>query len=431
VRANHDQLGWIDIEAAGEVDLQAPADLAAVLGLDRLPTGSYDQVRLHVVDSWVVDGGVSGPLAVPSGDTAGLKLLTDLTIEECGQPALSTDGAAQVQQSSRGWQLKPTLEAAVGFTPCSCDDPAVLGTSAANYVHAAVRRGALVYTAAYGGGMLIYDVADPTDPVVVAAMPFEGTVVHDIELVGSIALLAAAGQGVISVDVSDPTAPVEVGRYLGGAAPWGANALALDGDALFVSAGHGGLELLDVTDPVDPVHLSRLPGLTIDVQVSGSRVLRAGRENGFEVVDVSNPLGPTSIGRIADVPTWRIEPLGSRWAMIAASEGYGPALVVDLVDPTAPVVVAESPIGPEQQPAYVTAIGDRLYVGVFSANGPHHLQVLDASDPLSLSVLGTLDTPTTMRAVVPLEGGLAVLGGGYSDRDPTRLMTADLGCLAP
>jgi hypothetical protein len=77
--------GWIDIPLLGadpttgvvRIDLlQLRSGIADNLALGDLPTGTYHQIRLHLVGSELAfsDGSPSQPFTVPSGDTSGLKI---------------------------------------------------------------------------------------------------------------------------------------------------------------------------------------------------------------------------------------------------------------------------------------------------------------------------------------------------------------------
>jgi hypothetical protein len=75
--------GWIEIPLTGAVDglvtldlRQLRSGLDAALALGTLPTGTYHQIRLHIVDTRMVftDGSPTRSFKVPSGMTSGLKI---------------------------------------------------------------------------------------------------------------------------------------------------------------------------------------------------------------------------------------------------------------------------------------------------------------------------------------------------------------------
>lgn len=114
VTASNEQLGWVTVSnATRAVDLLTLQNGAfEELGLGTLPAGHYDQVRLEVTRAWVVDGGVSYPLDVPSGSESGLKIAHGFDVLECGTTTLSLDWdvGAHLQQNPQGYKLRPVIE---------------------------------------------------------------------------------------------------------------------------------------------------------------------------------------------------------------------------------------------------------------------------------------------------------------------------------
>jgi len=121
--------------------------------------------------------------------------------------------------------------------------------------------------AEFGGGLGIYDVADPANPRLICKWPTPGKGVHRFDFDGRFAYLSASAEGfvgniVVILDLDRPDRPQEVGRWWM-AGQWqagGEDSLAQDavpprchhplrmGERLHVSYWHHGFFILDVSD---------------------------------------------------------------------------------------------------------------------------------------------------------------------------------------
>lgn len=124
VRVRHVVQGWITVSTApGEVDLLTlQGGTTTVLGLGAVPVGVYDEVRMDLMDAWVIVDGERQPLSVPSGDTSGLKIKVDFTVEDCGDTSVSMDWdvGAHLTHNSQGFKLRPVLNAESSYDDASC-----------------------------------------------------------------------------------------------------------------------------------------------------------------------------------------------------------------------------------------------------------------------------------------------------------------------
>lgn len=119
----HGEGGWVTISSSLQsVELLSLQNgVVQELGLTSLAAGHYDQIRLHVADSWVVVDGSEEPLDVPSGHTSGLKIGHGFELPECGELTLSLDwdvGAQLVYGS--GFKLRPVLDVAESLDTSGC-----------------------------------------------------------------------------------------------------------------------------------------------------------------------------------------------------------------------------------------------------------------------------------------------------------------------
>lgn len=93
--------------------------VTADLGFTELSTGTYGQIRLHLVDAWLVIDGEPVELEVPSGFQSGLKVLHQFTIEPDIENSLTLDFDAgeSVHQTGNGeYRMRPVIKALTATT---------------------------------------------------------------------------------------------------------------------------------------------------------------------------------------------------------------------------------------------------------------------------------------------------------------------------
>jgi hypothetical protein len=96
-------------------------------------------------------------------------------------------------------------------------------------------------------GVLLYDMADPNNPIEIARFPVANSAVSLTHDAANGLLYAAQAMGGIAVfDVSSPLAPVEITEY---DTPGTARGLAVAGTDLYVADTYGGLHTLDASVP--------------------------------------------------------------------------------------------------------------------------------------------------------------------------------------
>ena len=123
----------------------------------------------------------------------------------------------------------------------------------------------------YGGGLAIYDVADPTAPKQIGKWMTAGKGVHRYDFDGRYAYISPTAEGYVGniamiLDLADPTRPEEVGRWWipgqwdagGEDYPWGdwvpprCHHPLRVGNRLYVSYWHHGFFILDIEDMSRP-----------------------------------------------------------------------------------------------------------------------------------------------------------------------------------
>jgi hypothetical protein len=132
-----------------------------------------------------------------------------------------------------------------------------------------------VYDESFQGGLLIYDVSDPTKPKQLCFWKCGGIGVHRFDFDGRYAYITPTVEGyhlniVMILDLKDPARPVEVGRWwmpgqwvAGGEKPDEGNRLTWchhvlrRGNRLYVAYWHAGLVILDIEDMAKPKLVSK------------------------------------------------------------------------------------------------------------------------------------------------------------------------------
>jgi hypothetical protein len=157
-------------------------------------------------------------------------------------------------------------------------------------------EGNLLYVAAHGDGLRIYDVTDPLSFVLRGSL---GSLANAwaVDKAGNWLAVADAEGGLRIVDVTDPAAPV-----LAASAPTAGAAqdLAWKGDVIYLACGAGGVEIFDVSAPAAPVLLANY------ATTSGSAFLLAADPAAprvyvatwqmVETIDVADPAHPVRAG---------------------------------------------------------------------------------------------------------------------------------------
>ncbi|TFG40108.1 MAG: hypothetical protein E4H44_00785, partial [Candidatus Aminicenantes bacterium] len=254
-------------------------------------------------------------------------------------------------------------------------------------------HGELVLVVAGFGGLLAIDVAEPRKPRVVWDYPTTAAAVEVLTHDG-VAYLLGDG-GVVAIDLVGPQVPSVVSRFVEDRQP---EALALDGNRLFVTGFDRGLDVIDISNPSAPVVLGRASGSAssgwhIDVE-DGLAAVANGQ---LYLLDVADPTQPTFLASL-ETPG---EAMASivRDRKIFVSDGSSGVSVVDVADPSRPLIIDQWVTG--VGPARVEREGDLVVVA-----GPSALEVLDLSQPETPVVRGRFESANNIQDLA-LEGSLA------------------------
>lgn len=239
--------------------------------------------------------------------------------------------------------------------------------------------GAYVYVANDAGGFRVIDVSDPVEPTEVAALSF-GDRVDAVHVEGNHAYLAARSDGVHVLNISDPENPDRVGHH---ETDEQAAGITVEGNYAHVAATFGGHRILDVSDPSQPEEIgfavrgSYDQGYSWDVAVDGDEAYVANVEIGIRRVDISNPED-------------RAPTRGIQQTIRRTNDNTERHEVLD-------------------RPAAIEVVDEFGFVADQNAG----LRILDLSEPDTLRIVGTVDTPD--RALdVAVSGNTAFVADRYA-----------------
>jgi len=261
--------------------------------------------------------------------------------------------------------------------------------------YAAVVEGNLLYFGV-GPRLVIWDVSDPTAPLMVGQTGMLRDVVVDVDVAGGYAYLACERGGLRVVDVSDPAVPREVGSYQIDGLPTEAFAVDVVGDTAYVADRIRGLRVVDVSAPTNPQEVGAYDtdGFAMDVTVVGQYAYVADESYGLGVIDVSVPgsPAPVDVDSYSRSYVYGVTADGGR-LYVATADGLD---VLSLADPAAPTLLGS--YESEDLALDVVVSGEVAYL---VADG---LEVLDISTLASIERLGVF--PTEQRSTgCPAEGG--------------------------
>lgn len=285
---------------------------------------------------------------------------------------------------------------------------------------AATPFGPLILTHTDRGVLL--DTSAPHEPVVAAqfALPF-GVAAQAAGFDAAHAYFAEEGYG---LGVADLATLAPQGRYDADLPPdLAARAMtdvSVDGGRAYLAAWGYGVLIAGLADPANPVELGRFEfPFASAIEAHGDRVYVASTTNGgvFRILDVSDPAHPQPLGALTTSQTYDLTVRGDYAYLVDGQTfGTGGLRIVDVSNPTAPVVVGQYADCADADGVDVSADGDIAYVAC--ADGS--LRILDASDRANPALLGSVTLPGSasfpdynVAHSVVVADGVAYVGDEY------------------
>jgi hypothetical protein len=281
---------------------------------------------------------------------------------------------------------------------------------AANYIKAkdVVFSGDYAYLAAAGGGMMVVNISDPTQPWAVAhcyvfptAWPNYGC----IALSDSYAYVGDWEQGMGIINISDPNAPIAMG-YCQVQICYVTSDIAVRGNYAYAvwwtedRDQYFGLKVIDISNPSNPTGVGFLymPDYAMGVAVRDTLVYVADDwSGGLRIVNVSDPTNPVEIGS-CQTPDYALDVVvDGNYAYVA--DDWGGLRIIDISDPTAP-----------REVGFYDTPGDAQHVAIDGhcavvADYESGFYVIDVTYPDDPRLLGYYDTPGMCYSVA-IDGGL-------------------------
>ena len=286
-------------------------------------------------------------------------------------------------------------------------------------------------------GIEFIDVAVPAWPTQVGVLPMQGPLLA-VSVEGTTAFLADGSFGMRVVDLSAPELPVEIATYQ---TPYGSADVDVSNGIAYLASGD--VYRLDVSDPTNPSRVRRIRGgrFTLGIDLVGSFAYLIGSE-GLRIFDFSDPTPPLLVGSV-DLPgSSSSVAISGEIAVVASPDPDAGLLLVDISDPSAPVLTH---ILPQLTSRAVDVAGDVAYVatkdmglqlvdlanpaqspvspGLAIVESSDHISVhgdyayygstiLDVSTPLAPRVVGAFPTAGWVSGVAPLDDLTVYVGRG-------------------
>jgi hypothetical protein len=258
--------------------------------------------------------------------------------------------------------------------------------------------------------MKVWDVTDPTAPVLTDSLQFDARRINDIKIHPNNRLGIATREGassrrngIVILDLADPAHPTILSEYTE-TVSGGVHNVWIDAENEVVFAAHNGTRQIHILDISDPGNVSEVGRWGLqnqdrtlhDVIVQDGYLYASYWNDGIVMLDVGagshggTPTAPVEVSRFAypignTHVAWRagrylfigdeIFPAG--WDPEAAIHARGYIHVVDYSDPENPVEVGRYEV-PEAGVHNIWVEGDRMYLGYYQAG----LRVVDISGEL-------------------------------------------------
>ena len=192
-----------------------------------------------------------------------------------------------------------------------------------------------LYVAETLHGLHIYDISTPTNPVSLAATN-NGGWAQNSTVVGHYAYLAADGDGLRIYDISNPVNPVNVGHANDGGL---ARQVVVVGNYAYLASVNSGLRIYDVSNPANPMSVRLLNSSSTMAVAAAGRYLCYATVNGWVcIADISDPLNVLPVSYVNTGKTPSALAMTERYLCLGLSfEGM---LIYDLSNPANPIQVA-------------------------------------------------------------------------------------------
>ncbi len=289
--------------------------------------------------------------------------------------------------------------------------PALVGSSAALAGDAVVVAGRYAYTVdASGGTFRIFDVYNPSNPVLVSSLSTGAfSSPRDLVVSGSYAYVGASG-GLMIINVGNPGKPVTVATAAAGA---DIDNVRIQGNYVYLyDDGSGGTNIIDVSNPTNPSYITQI-GTASTHDVSGRYFYVADDvSQQFQIYDISNPASASLVGSISSAVSSTAHNgeliVAGRYVYLA-DPGNDTIKVFDVASSTAPVLVGSTSVTGTDSLSLAVA-GRHLYVLNDNSAANTSLSIFDISgvEAASLTAHSLEAGRLQVRESAAIQGSLSV-----------------------
>jgi hypothetical protein len=263
-----------------------------------------------------------------------------------------------------------------------------------------------LYLANYDDGLRIYDVSNPTNPVV-RGHTNNGGFASGLAVVGNRLYLANSDDGLRVYDVSNATNPVSIGHVVTGAA---ALAVAVAGNLAYVANNDDGLRVYDISNPSNIVNVGHGAnpggGNAFGVTVAEGFAFVANNLDGVRIYNVANPSNCVSVAVINDGGLAFAATISGNQMYYA--NGFDGLRIYDISNPSIPSFRGHASIPGGS--AFGIAIAPPAGI-VYMANFEDGLFAYDVLNPLQPAQITSVNNGGTAHGVA-LAGSYVYLANG-------------------
>lgn len=317
------------------------------------------------------------------------------------------------------------LYSTLGFANHDQDNTQLIGTYPFGPGHALVYDSTRnVYFVGSGGGVLVMDISQPSNPLVINATITAGDVVRGLAFDAATQRLYVGASDLMIWDVADLQNPTRLAvlPHDGGVATsssstsFFANRLSLEGTTLFTVGGTR-VHAIDVSDPARPVlehSLTESPtgigGVSLslgDVASKGNRVFVTGTQVDMRIYDYSSTGGFTPLHSTGwNVGTSRNPIVNGNYLFYYSSSFEQGLAVMDISSPDR-FSTTSKPLYPQY--GEIFAIHGNVGFASNQSAGGRQLELVDISDALSLAPIASLPLPSFVTALAVSSDQIAMI----------------------
>ncbi|MDH5403020.1 MAG: hypothetical protein OEY49_11060 [Candidatus Heimdallarchaeota archaeon] len=159
----------------------------------------------------------------------------------------------------------------------------------------------LYCAAGENGGLIVVDITNPASAYILKTYPLTGTAVQII-VDGDFAYLSNSAGGMTIFDVSNPKNPVILYTLTGSHVA----DIKVDGNIIYVADYYAGVKVLDVTNHRNPITIGMYTGINpAHLEVMGDYLWVSNGTNTFSLLDIQNPRNPILVATIGNMGTPR------------------------------------------------------------------------------------------------------------------------------